>query len=441
MGVIIEPAATALLPDNSMLLAAPTTGMKFILAAAGAMPLPTDLVDAPVITTITEAASASLTVADLSTTTTTLVLHSTSASNTTTATTVPPPVLLADLEPVIVATTTLHPLLVPLHTKIRESPELTWEQGWGVYMLVFKLMVLQVPLACLAYIMSPVDFGTQFMLLWFGASHILHSLLAAPFALLQSAIDGVSFILSTPPSAFPWREWTAIMAARGEGAAGGRVAIEVIILQILARILAVYGLHALAVSPFARSVERFVSGQHFSKGKGLKLDFLTNSKLVLLGQLEMVLMGAWKTWMLLMAHQGMGFVTLGLTMWTLFILLKLWSFSTTSYAHRQHKGERLEAITFSNFLYFLFAPTFVYQTSYPRTRSINWDRVPSLIFQLVGVGLVVGCWPSSGCCPCWRPMCTTWLIISTILFCWGLCGWRCPVRLRGCSRWGGRLNL
>jgi len=179
------------------------------------------------------------------------------------------------------------------------------------------------------------------------------------------------------------------MAARGEGAAGGRVAIAMIILQILARILAVYGLHALAVSPFARSVERFVSGQHFSKGKGLKLDFLTNSKLVLLAQLEMVLMGAWKIWMLLMAHQGMGFVTLGLTMWTLFILLKLWSFSTTSYAHRQHKGERLEAITFSNFLYFLFAPTFVYQTSYPRTRSINWDRVRSLIFQLVGVGLVV----------------------------------------------------
>jgi len=129
MGVIIEPAATALLPENSMLLAAPTTGMKLILAAAGAMPLPTelfdlldiptiteaapaspkvadliepaatvlprliDLVDAPVITTITEAASASLTVADLSTTTTTLVLHSTSASKTTTTTTVPPPVL------------------------------------------------------------------------------------------------------------------------------------------------------------------------------------------------------------------------------------------------------------------------------------------------------------------------------------------------------------
>jgi hypothetical protein len=123
----------------------------------------------------------------------------------------------------------------------------------------------------------------------------------------------------------------------------------------------VYGLHALAVSPFGRSVERFLCGQHFFKGKGMKLNFLTNSKLVLLGQLEMVVMGGWKTWMMLMAHQGMGFVTLGLTMWTLFILFKLWSFSTTSYAHRQHKGERLEAITFSSFLYFLFAPTFVYQ--------------------------------------------------------------------------------
>lgn len=44
----------------------------------------------------------------------------------------------------------LHPLLVPLHTKVRESPEMTGKEGWGVNILFSYLVVLQIGLACLA---------------------------------------------------------------------------------------------------------------------------------------------------------------------------------------------------------------------------------------------------------------------------------------------------
>eukprot|EP00624_Nannochloropsis_granulata_P005952 evm.model.NODE_4240_length_9326_cov_46.033993.1 len=386
MGLVVEPAAATALPLQS-----------FLPAIISEMPhgspslAEIESVAAP-ITTTTEMILASSTVADLSTTA--LALLSAQASNSSTInTTLPRPE--GSAEPIAaVATalspTALHPLLVPLHTKIRQSPELSLDQGWGIYMLLFKLMVLQASLACLGFITSPLSVSDHFGQLWFWASELLHSLLAAPFVLLHSVSEGLRFVLSTPIGAFPWQQWkSAIVDAGTRDAMGGRTPLVVIVLHILTRILMVYGLHGLAISHVGRSLERFLSGRHLFKGKGLALNLLTNSKLVLLGQLDLVLLGVWDTWMLLMAHRGMGFVTLGLTMWTIFILLKLWSFSPPASAHRRHKGEALEAITFSSYLYFLFAPTFVYQTSYPRIRSIDWEHVRSLVLQLVGVGLVV----------------------------------------------------
>jgi hypothetical protein len=49
--------------------------------------------------------------------------------------------------------------------------------------------------------MSPLSFDVQFMNMWFWASELLHSLLAAPFVLLYSVSEGVSIVLSTRPSA------------------------------------------------------------------------------------------------------------------------------------------------------------------------------------------------------------------------------------------------
>nr|ASL69958.1 DGAT1 [Nannochloropsis oceanica] len=320
-------------------------------------------------------------------------LSATAINSVTTTTTVSPLVVPAEPSTAVATTlspTVLHPLLVPLHTEIRQSPVLSLDHGWGIYILLFKLMVLQTALACWGLITSPLPVSDHLGQLWFWTSELLHSLLAAPFGLLQSVSDGLRFIFSTPIGAFPWREWKSAIVDAGTGdALGRRVPLAVIILHILTRILMVYGLHCLAISHVGRSLERFFSARHLFKGKGFALNFLTEGKLVLLGQLDLVLCGVWDSWMLLIAHRGMGLVTLGLTMWSIFILLKLWSFSTTADAHRRHKGETLEAITFSSYIYFLFAPTFIYQTSYPRTRSIDWEHVRSLVLQLVGVGLIV----------------------------------------------------
>ena len=39
---------------------------------------------------------------------------------------------------------------------------------------------------------------------------------------------------------------------------------------------------------------------------------------------------------------------------------------------------------FSNYLYFLFAPTLVYRDNYPRTSRIKWRNVAKLFFQVFG---------------------------------------------------------
>ena len=67
---------------------------------------------------------------------------------------------------------------------------------------------------------------------------------------------------------------------------------------------------------------------------------------------------------------------------------------------RSKASEELPRLSFSKYLYFLFAPTLIYRDAYPRTKTINWKFVAQCLLEVVAVFFVfpfsaVNCFPSS----------------------------------------------
>ena len=67
---------------------------------------------------------------------------------------------------------------------------------------------------------------------------------------------------------------------------------------------------------------------------------------------------------------------------------------------RSKASEELPRLSFSNYLYFLFAPTLIYRDAYPRTKTINWNFVTQSFLEWVAgffafVFCAMNCFPTS----------------------------------------------
>ena len=70
---------------------------------------------------------------------------------------------------------------------------------------------------------------------------------------------------------------------------------------------------------------------------------------------------------------------------------------------RSKASEELPRLSFSNYLYFLFAPTLIYRDAYPRTNHINWKFVAQCLLECVAgffvfTFCIVNSFPSSERC-------------------------------------------
>ncbi|XP_063924652.1 sterol O-acyltransferase 1-like isoform X2 [Zophobas morio] len=66
------------------------------------------------------------------------------------------------------------------------------------------------------------------------------------------------------------------------------------------------------------------------------------------------------------------------------LLMKIHSFIRSN-IHKPHSDNPLKLPPFSNFLYFLFVPTLIYQETYPRTAKINWKFVLLRLLECIAV--------------------------------------------------------
>lgn len=85
-------------------------------------------------------------------------------------------------------------------------------------------------------------------------------------------------------------------------------------------------------------------------------------------------------------------IRLNLTLLLLILAMKQWSFVASSFDFRtlalRQQQLSSSGITVASYLYFLFAPTLIFQISYPRAKTINWLRVLGLITQLGMIGII-----------------------------------------------------
>lgn len=109
----------------------------------------------------------------------------------------------------------------------------------------------------------------------------------------------------------------------------------------------------------------------------------------------------------IVSYPGPQLIKLGLTLLLLTLILKQWTFVATSAEFRLKafvtgqlsSSSSPSGVTWWSYIYSLFAPTLIYQPSYPRAASIDWMRVLGLVVQLLIILMISGVLVQEWICP------------------------------------------
>lgn len=273
-----------------------------------------------------------------------------------------PPVLVGPIEPIVEQAPVLpaaapavlpaFPLTEPHHTLVQGGEE---GQSWkGLYFLLCILAFLRVGLTLFT--------GDNIV----SAIGIFASILNAPIALFKA----LSSVLSAPTAGTTTT--AALLSLLGEHCSVfsilGGMGLSAITSFIIHALAEKSNNQASAASSWMRAIAAPVAGL---------VAFVHACVLVCQ----------------IVAYPGPQMMKMALTLLLLTLALKQWTFVATSAEFRLKAfltGQSSSGVTLGSYIYSLFAPTLIYQISYPRAASINWLRVLSLLAQQVMILIVSG---------------------------------------------------